>query len=113
MSKVCEIPTSFVIANNVITVEMRPYASENDIDGDKSYYGQWIDAENKIVLYEIIMLEDGTEIELSKEQILNSFWHEVVHCFMFFAGMRQSEMIAQVMANFVREFQTSKKYGNT
>ena len=44
------------------------------------------------------------------EQIQNTLAHEVAHCWQFFNGYPYDEQQAQLLANFFREFETSKKY---
>ena len=45
-----------------------------------------------------------------KEQVFNSFWHEVFHAFNYLYNNEMNESLAQVFANFMREFQSTVKY---
>lgn len=103
------IPKSFIIANTPITIVEKDYASDK-VNSDRAYYGEWIDAKNEITLYSTIALEDGEEVQLTQEQKANTFYHELMHCFMFFAGMEQDERLAQTFANFMREYLSTLKY---
>ena len=93
------IPRRFTLANHEIEVEVREH-----VDG---VYGDWNDA--KLVIRVATHLEEDGNVELTEEQIRNSFYHEMFHAFMFFAGLKQDEMIAQTFANLLREYETSKK----
>lgn len=95
------IPKSFKIANQEITVKLL------DIDS-KNRYGYWNDANNTICVFKNVKADDE-KIELSEETILNSFYHELVHCFQFYYNNVYDEGEAQVFANFIREFQSTKK----
>lgn len=50
------------------------------------------------------------EVTLSESVILNTFYHELMHCFQWLAGDEMSETKAQVYANFYMEFNMSKMY---
>lgn len=99
------LPKQFKIANNVIKVVVE------DIDTEDNNYGTFTDATNEIHLYKRIKVKDK-EIHLSSEQIYNSFYHEVIHCFQFYFNNEFDEAQAQVFANFIREFQTTAEYEN-
>lgn len=103
------IPKSFTIANTEITVNEKDFASGR-VDSDRAYYGEWFDPKNEITIYSSITLETGEVVNLTGEQKENTFVHELMHCFMFFAGMEQDERLAQTFANFVREYFATVKY---
>ena len=44
-----------------------------------------------------------------KEQIKNTFWHELFHAFNYYWDNDEDEALAQVFANFMREFEITKK----
>ena len=103
------IPKEFIIANTPITVVEKEYAT-GKLGSDRSYYGEWFDPKNEINVYSTITLESGEVVYLTAEQRENTFLHELMHCFMFFAGMKQDERLAQTFANFIREYVTTVKY---
>ncbi len=93
------IPKEFTLINHHITVSV-----EDRVDlGDGEIYGCWCSEK-----LEIKIALNIYETELNKEQILNTFMHELTHCFLFFLGMEQNEMLAQGMANLLREYEISK-----
>lgn len=95
------IPSSFKIANNEIKVVIE------DIDSISSHYGTFCDANNTITIYKSVKVE-GIVYTLTEEQILNTFYHELIHCFQFYAGIEYDEREAQTYANFLREYYASK-----
>lgn len=46
-------------------------------------------------------------VSLTREQIKNSFWHEVFHAFYY--NNRQDESLAQTFANFMCEFELTRE----
>lgn len=102
------IPKSFTIANTEINVVQKDYAS-GKVGSDRAYYGEWFDPKNEIDIYSSITLETGEVVHLTEEQKENTFAHELMHCFMFFAGMEQDERLAQTFANFIREYLSTVK----
>ena len=74
---------------------------------ESSIYGDWNDVTCTIRV--ATHVEEEGEHELTEEQIRNSFYHEMFHAFIFFSGLKQDEMIVQAFANFLREYETSKK----
>lgn len=102
------IPSSFVIANHTITVDVLDEVADGKTNA--AVYGNFQDVCQKIRLATHVDTSDAGLVELSEEQIRNSYWHEWAHMFMFFAGMSQDEMIAQAFANIMREYETSKMY---
>ena len=49
-------------------------------------------------------------ITITKDQIVNSFFHEMFHSFNFMMNNEQEEVIAQSFANFMCEFLKTAKY---
>ena len=95
-----KIPKKFKIANNWITVEI--------VDSlPNSNYGIYNDAKQIIKLAKTIYIDDEI-VELSEEQLLNTFWHEYVHCMQFYFDNSNSEAQAQSFANFLCEFVNTK-----
>ena len=95
------IPSSFKIANSEIKVVIK------EVDPVEYRYGTFCDANNTITIYKTIKIE-GETYTLTEEQMLNTFCHELIHCFQFFAGIEYDEREAQMYANFLREYYASK-----
>ena len=47
---------------------------------------------------------DKTVVRLTEDQITNTFWHELIHCFQFYFDNSYSEAQSQVYANFMCEY---------
>jgi predicted Zn-dependent protease with MMP-like domain len=93
------IPKSFKVVNHTVNVSIEDRVTvENE-----EVYGCW--SAEKL---EIKVALNIYETELQQEQILNTYMHELIHCFIFFLGMEQDEMLAQGMANLFREYEVSK-----
>lgn len=90
-----KIPQKFKIANNWITVEL--------VDKlDNSNYGVYNDAKQTITIAKSVTI-DNEVVELTKEQILNTFWHEYCHAMQFYFDNSTSEAQAQSYSNFICE----------
>ena len=95
-----KIPKKFKIANNWITVNVEEYLPNND-------YGIYNDAKQLIRIAKTVTANDET-IQLTEEQILNTFMHEFVHCMQFHFDNDVTEAQAQVFANFLCELFDTK-----
>lgn len=96
------IPESFECAGHTIKVEMHDKL-------DNNRYGTFYDAPGVIKIAKTLSVEDYDTVELTEQQILNTFFHEVMHCFQFFAGEKYSETQAQTYANFMCELIKTKQ----
>jgi hypothetical protein len=99
------LPKSFKIANTVINV--------NFTDVPSTRYGYFCDAKREIIINKNLIVTDNDKeeiVELDDEQILNTFWHEVFHAFQMFLNNEIDETQAQVYANFMREYESTKCY---
>ena len=102
------IPKQFNIVCHTINVIVKDWIAPNNLEKEDSIYGQWHHAKCTIEIARAI--KTGNEvIPLNIEQIKNTFYHELFHCFFFFSQVPQDEMIVQAIANFMREFETTKK----
>lgn len=72
-------------------------------------YGDYNDAKSKIRIAKRIFIDDEW-VELTQEQMINSFWHEYLHATQFYSGKKFVEEDAQVMANFLSEFGRTASY---
>lgn len=100
------IPKTFRIANHTYSVEFSDFV---EVDGEE-VYGYHSNMELKIMLALKVHVEDRI-IWLTSEQIKNTFWHELFHAFNYFWNNDEDESLAQVFANFMREFEITGVYG--
>ena len=91
------IPQQFQCADHIIKVELHESLNDNR-------YGAFYDAPGVIKIAKTLNVEDYGKVELTEQQMENTFWHEYFHCCQFFAGEPYSEQQAQVYANFMNEF---------
>ena len=103
------IPKSFVIANNKIEVILVDDITIEEDDDIETRYGQWNEVLLTIEIAKGVRINGDEEITpVSLEQIQNTFEHELAHCWEFFSGYGYDEQRVQLMANFRREFESSK-----
>ena len=95
------IPESFECAGHTIKVEMHDELPDNR-------YGAFYDAPGVIKIAKSLSVEDYGKVELTEQQMMNTFWHEYFHCCQFFAGEKYSETQAQTYANFMCELIKTK-----
>ena len=98
-----KLPSKFKIANQEYTVRI--------VDSlDDRNFGEFdcVLAEIRIAR-QVRSSYDEDYYDLSEEQILNSFWHELFHCFNWHMNTECDETIAQSFANFMREFESTKE----
>lgn len=96
------IPESFECAGHTIKVEMH-----DELPGNQ--YGLFYDAPRVIKIARSLNVEDYGRVELTEQQMMNTFWHEYFHCCQFFAGEKYSETQAQTYANFMCELIKTKQ----
>ena len=65
-------------------------------------YGKFNDAKNEILIAKSVVVDDEV-IELTEQQMQNTFFHEVIHAFQFYYNNEFDEAQAQVYANFICE----------
>ena len=92
-----DIPKRFTIANSNIIIKI-----VDNLNGD---YGNWSSSTNTISIAKCMGV-----VELTQEQVINTFWHEVFHVFQFYFNNKYKEAQAQCYANFMREFEESCKW---
>lgn len=91
------IPTEFKCAGNTIKVNLVDKTYNNN-------YGNWCDATNTINIAKTIEVDNKTTVNLTEDQIFNTFIHELIHCFQFYFDNSYNEAQAQVYANFLCEY---------
>ena len=96
------IPDKFKLAGFEITVDKVEKTDDND-------YGYWDDVNNTIVIAKNISMKNGELTSLSDRQIKNTFYHELYHAFQFYSGREYSEVECNIFANFMLEFDETKK----
>ncbi len=74
-----------------------------------SNYGDFNDVKNLIRIAKSVEV-DKELIPLTKEQILNTFYHEACHCFQWYFNTDTNEAQAQTFANFMQEFLRTKTH---
>lgn len=92
-----KIPTTFKCAGFTIKVEIVDFLPGN-------CYGIFYDAPLVLKLARKINTEDYGVVTLTEDQMINTFWHEVMHCWQYFYNTEYNEAQAQVYANFMCEF---------
>ena len=99
-----KLPIKFKIANQEYTVKLVEYLDDRE-------FGEFdcIKAEIRIAK-KIRSSFDDELYELNEEQILNTFWHELFHCFNWHWNTDLDEGLAQSFANFMREYISNKEY---
>lgn len=94
------VPKSFIIACHTITIKIEE-------KGDS--FGEYDSLRNTITLFLEVSEDDGRHyVAQSKEQFLNTYWHEVYHVFNFFWNTEMDESLAQSFANFTCEYLNTK-----
>ena len=96
------IPDKFKVAGFDITVNIVEKTDDND-------YGFWDDVNNTIVIAKNISMKNGELTALSERQMKNTFYHELYHSFQFYSGKEYSEVECNIFANFMLEFDETKK----
>ena len=100
-----QLPSEFKCAGNTIKVQLVEKTHNNN-------YGNWCDVTNTITIAKTIELEDKTVVRLTEDQITNTFWHELLHCFHFYFDNSYNEAQSQVYANFMCEYLKSVALGS-
>ena len=96
------IPNKFKVAGFEITVNIVEKTDDNN-------YGFWDDVNNTIVIAKNISMKNGELTALSERQMENTFYHELCHSFQFYSGKEYSEVECNIFANFMLEFNETKK----
>lgn len=96
------IPEKFECAGFVINVKLVDKLHNNE-------YGLYCDATNTISIAKTVDVDDIGKVELTEQQILNTFMHELVHVWQFYFNNRYDEAQAQVFANFMCEYIKTKE----
>lgn len=95
------IPREFTIACNKIITKV--------VDEGEDF-GSFDSLRNIINISLGVRDASGNLVTFTKEQVLNTYYHEVFHCFNYFFNTEMDEALAQTFANFTCEYITSKIY---
>lgn len=85
------IPKKFKCAGNEIQVVTK--------NNSQDYYGEFVSSKDSIFL-----CENVEDIPVTERKLRNTFYHELIHTWQYYAGMELDEVQAQVFANFMQEF---------
>ena len=101
------IPSKFCIGGGK---EIKIYLVDRLLDDNgNSRFGEFNEASNIIKIAKNVKA-DSIWYSLTNEDIERTFWHELIHCFQFYAGMDTDEMVAQTFSNFIWEYNHTKGY---
>lgn len=94
------IPTSFTIANIPFKVEFVDLIEDN--------YGEFDDLHSTIRIANKIKYNGKIE-EVPDNIKLNTYYHELFHCFNYYYNTELDESLAQTFANFMCEYKATKQ----
>ncbi len=92
------IPEHFTINTQRVDVIIK------DIPETGGRFGYFNSYTSSITIYTKVRGEDGNEINLSNEQIMNTFFHEVIHAWQWYSGHDDSEIECSTYAGYMIEF---------
>lgn len=101
------IPDRFTIGGQDYTVVQQETVRDDD---DDPVFGLHSPVEAKITIATKFPITDTLKHTFSKDQVVNSFFHELFHSFNFMMNTEQDEAIAQSFANFMCEFLKTAEY---
>jgi hypothetical protein len=102
-----QIPDRYTIGGQEYTVIKKEVVRDED---DDPVFGLHSPAEAKITIAENFLTKNTLKHPFSKDQMVNSFFHEMFHSFNFMMNNEQDETIAQSFANFMCEFLKTAEY---
>jgi hypothetical protein len=102
-----QIPDRYVIGGQDYTVKVKETVQDEDGDG---VFGLHDPITNTISIAKKFHLTNNFDHPLTRDQIINSFFHELFHSFNYMMNTEQDETIAQSFANFMCEFLKTAEY---
>lgn len=102
-----KIPDRYTIGGQEYKVVQQEIVK--DENGDP-VFGLHNPIEAKIDIAHKFPTSDSSKYSFTKDQIVNSFFHEMFHSFNYMMNNEQEEVIAQSFANFMCEFLKTAKY---
>ena len=100
--KLLYIPETFTLGCHTFKVQLY----RELYDGNDPLYGQF-DYDEQIIRIRIFK-DNGKP--LSKECILNTYYHELFHAFNYLWNTGSDESLVSTFAMLMREYETTKKY---
>ena len=96
--------SSFQILGQIIEVIV-----DNEYCHKNKCYGQYIPFENKIIIAEKYKVKKEW-VDYKQEIIDATFYHEFVHCILFYADSKSwlDEILVDKLGNFLHQFEISK-----
>lgn len=101
------IPTGYTIGGQDYKVEQLDTVRDDD---DDPVFGLHIPSRAKILVAKNFPVTDNLKHPFTKDQMVNTFFHEMFHSFNFMMNNEQDESIAQSFANFMCEFLKTARY---
>ena len=102
-----QIPDYFIIGGQEYKVVQQEIVKD---ENNEPVFGLHSPVEAKITIAHKFPITDSLKHSFTKDQIVNSFFHEMFHSFNFMMNNEQEEVIAQSFANFMCEFLKTAKY---
>ena len=102
-----QIPDRYTIGGQEYKVIQQEIVKDENND---PVFGLHSPVEAKIAIAHKFPITDSLKHSFTKDQIVNSFFHEMFHSFNFMMNNEQEEVIAQSFANFMCEFLKTAKY---
>lgn len=96
------LPKTFTIGGHTFKVQLY----KELYDGDESLYGQF---DYEELLIRIRIYKDNGKL-LSRECILNTYWHELMYAFNYLWNTGTDESLASTFAMLMCEYNNTKKY---
>lgn len=101
------IPDRYIIGGQDYTVQVKETVQDSDGDG---VFGLHDPITNTISIAKKFHLTKDFDHTLTRDQVMNSFFHELFHSFNYMMNTEQDETIAQSFANFMCEFLKTAEY---
>ena len=102
-----QIPDRYTIGGQEYKVIQQEIVRD---ENDDPVFGLHSPAEAKITIAHKFPITNSSNHDFTKDQIVNSFFHEMFHSFNFMMNNEQEEVIAQSFANFMCEFLKTATY---
>ena len=102
-----QIPDRYTIGGQEYKVIQQEIVKDENND---PVFGLHSPVKAKIIIAHKYPITDSLKHSFTKDQIVNSFFHEMFHSFNFMMNNEQEEVIAQSFANFMCEFLKTAKY---
>ena len=102
-----QIPDRYTIGGQEYKVIQQEIVKD---ENNYPVFGLHSPVEAKIAIAHKFPITDSLKHSFTKDQIVNSFFHEMFHSFNFMMNNEQEEVIAQSFANFMCEFLKTAKY---